>query len=90
MARRVIEIREVSKTYSPHRAPVRALDEVSFTVDEAQFVTLVGPSGCGKSTLLLILAGLVPSSTGEAWVDGEQIHGPVSDDEVAAARAEWP
>ncbi|MBI3075674.1 MAG: ABC transporter ATP-binding protein [Deltaproteobacteria bacterium] len=76
MARHVIEVRGLTKTYSPHRAPVRALDRVSFTVDEGQFVTLVGPSGGGKSTLLLILAGLVESTTGEVWVDGEQVRGP--------------
>ena len=77
MARPVIEALRVSKTYSPDRAPITALAEVSFGVGEGQFVTLVGPSGCGKSTLLLILAGLVSGSAGEVRVDGVPVRGPV-------------
>ena len=53
----IIEARRLAKEFGAGRAPVRALEEVSFTVEEGRFVTLVGPSGCGKSTLLQILAG---------------------------------
>ena len=60
----IIEVSKLVKEFGAGRAPLRALDEVSFAVDQGRFVTLVGPSGCGKSTLLQILAGLVPPSSG--------------------------
>lgn len=47
----------------------QALNDVSFEVDNGQFVTIVGPSGCGKSTLLRIAAGLLKSSSGRVEVD---------------------
>ena len=50
---------------------VLALDGISFTVGEGEFVCIVGPSGCGKSTLLKILAGIVPPSAGTVAVRGK-------------------
>ena len=58
----VIEARGLGKIYGIDRAPIAALKDISFAVEEGSFVSLVGPSGCGKSTLLQILAGLVPSN----------------------------
>jgi putative spermidine/putrescine transport system ATP-binding protein len=49
------------------------LDDFSLEVQGRQFVTLLGPSGCGKSTALNIVAGLLPASAGEVFVDGERI-----------------
>jgi len=60
-------------------AAVTALDEIDFSVREGEFVVVVGPSGCGKSTLLRILAGLLPQSDGEAFLDGTPITGPRRD-----------
>ncbi len=57
-------------------AVVEALREVSFGVEEGQFVCVVGPSGCGKTTLLNILAGLETQDAGRVWLDGEEIVGP--------------
>ncbi|MBM3485876.1 MAG: ABC transporter ATP-binding protein [Alphaproteobacteria bacterium] len=73
----VIEAKTVGKTYGVGRAPVRALDGVSFAVPEAAFVSLVGPSGCGKSTLLQIMGGLVPSTEGEVLIDRERVAKPM-------------
>jgi NitT/TauT family transport system ATP-binding protein len=73
----IIEARRLAKEFGAGRAPVRALAEVSFTVEEGRFVTLVGPSGCGKSTLLQILAGLIAATSGEARIEGERICGPM-------------
>ena len=56
-----------------------ALDQISFAVGEGEFVAVVGPSGCGKSTLLKILAGLLPTSSGEARLRGTPIAGPRRD-----------
>ena len=53
-----------------------ALERVGFEVEPGDFVSLVGPSGCGKSTLLMIMAGLLPATTGEVSIDGQRIRGP--------------
>ena len=49
------------------------LDDFALEVKGRQFVTLLGPSGCGKSTALNIVAGLIPASEGELWIDGERV-----------------
>ncbi|TCT06169.1 ABC transporter ATP-binding protein [Aquabacter spiritensis] len=67
-----IEVRGLSKTYrSKREGTVLALDDISFTVEEGEFVCIVGPSGCGKSTLLKILAGIVAHSVGTVAVRGK-------------------
>jgi len=59
-------VRQVSKTFeSLNGGKTPALGEVSFCIQEGEFVALVGRSGCGKSTLLNIVAGLLPATTGE-------------------------
>ena len=73
----VIEVSKLGKDFSAGRARVRALADVSFSVEEGQFVTLVGPSGCGKSTLLQILAGLIAATRGEVRIEGERICAPM-------------
>lgn len=57
---------------------VQALKDVSLTVGQGRFVSLVGPSGCGKSTFLYIIAGFILPSQGEVLVDGKEIIGPGS------------
>ena len=49
------------------------LDDFALEVRGRQFVTLLGPSGCGKSTALNIVAGLIPASDGELWIDGQRM-----------------
>ena len=49
------------------------LRDFALEVRGRQFVTLLGPSGCGKSTALNIIAGLIPASDGEVWLDGQRI-----------------
>jgi NitT/TauT family transport system ATP-binding protein len=75
----IIEVSKLGKDFSAGRARVCALADVSFSVEEGQFVTLVGPSGCGKSTLLQILAGLIAATSGEARIEGERICAPMPD-----------
>ncbi len=55
----------VTKSFEAHGATVEALADVTFTVQEHEFVCMVGPSGCGKTTLLKIIAGLLPPTSGQ-------------------------
>src|ERR1017187_4436035 len=66
----------VSKWFRTRRAAVHALDNVSLTIHEGEFVCLVGPSGCGKSTLLNIIAGLEIPDNGQVLADGKPVLGP--------------
>ena len=63
-------IEGVSKRFLSKRATVEALENVSLTVAQGEFVCLVGPSGCGKSTLLDIIAGLTKPDRGQVLADG--------------------
>ncbi len=74
-----LAVENVSKTFRTNRGSVHALDRVSLTVGEGEFVCLVGPSGCGKSTLLNVVAGLETPDTGRVLTDGEPIRGPGRD-----------
>ncbi|MEP9377166.1 ABC transporter ATP-binding protein [Aquabacter sp. CN5-332] len=58
---------------------VHALSDISLSVAEKEFVTIVGPSGCGKSTLLKIMAGLIPASSGTLRVVGQPVLKPRRD-----------
>src|SRR6266478_4847140 len=66
----------VSKFFKMRRTTVHALDKVSLTVREGEFICLVGPSGCGKSTLLNIIAGLEIPDSGQVLADGKPVPGP--------------
>jgi sulfonate transport system ATP-binding protein len=66
----------VSKRFLSKRARVEALDNVSLTVAESEFVCLIGASGCGKSTLLDIMAGLTKPDRGRVIADGQVVQGP--------------
>ncbi len=66
----LLEVREVSHDYETGERPFPALDRVSFTVDQGEFVCIVGASGSGKSTLLRILGGLLAPSSGEVRLAG--------------------
>jgi NitT/TauT family transport system ATP-binding protein len=68
----------VGKTYRGPR-DVRALDDVTLTVNEGEFVALLGPSGCGKSTLLNLLAGFENTSEGTLLFDGAAVTRPGPD-----------
>jgi NitT/TauT family transport system ATP-binding protein len=74
-----IAIQGISKHYLTRDGHIAALEGISFTVGEGEFVAVVGPSGCGKSTLLKLLAGLMPPSSGEAFLHGSPITGPRRD-----------
>lgn len=69
-------VENVSKWFMIRRTRVHALDNVSLTVKEGEFVCLLGPSGCGKTTLLNIIAGLETPDSGQVLADGKPVTGP--------------
>jgi len=74
----IISIDNVSKIFKTLKgSEVLALKDVSFEVEKGEFVAIVGPSGCGKSTLLRLVAGLMPPTAGNIYIDGVKIDGPV-------------
>ena len=72
----------VSKSFPTRQGWLKALDDVSLTVAEGEFVCLVGPSGCGKSTLLNLIAGLDTPDSGSLSCDGTSITGTGRDRSV--------
>ncbi len=69
----MLELKEISKIYGEGAARVVALDNISFSVDQDNFVAVMGPSGSGKSTFLNIIGGLDRPSSGEVLLEGKRI-----------------
>lgn len=65
-----VHVEQICKTYTRGPQTIVAVDGVSFTVRDGEFVAVLGPSGCGKSTLLLIVGGLLPQSSGRVEFGG--------------------
>ncbi len=70
-----LEVTDVSKIYGIGAAEVKALSEVSFTLESGEFVVILGASGAGKTTLLNLLGGMDTATTGEIILDGKKITG---------------
>lgn len=70
-----VQFDRIQKTYQSPNGEIPALLDVSFSVEDGAFVSIVGPSGCGKSTLLNILAGLERPSAGRVLLDSEAVEG---------------
>jgi NitT/TauT family transport system ATP-binding protein len=62
---KILEVNNLKKTYQTLDLEIQAIDDISFFVNEGEFISIVGPSGCGKSTILSILSGLINKSSGE-------------------------
>ena len=72
----LLALRDVSRHFRTRRNDTLALDRISLSVREGEFLCIVGPSGCGKSTLLNIVAGLDHADEGDALFDGRPIKKP--------------
>ncbi len=58
---------------------ITAIDDISLSVSDGRFISIVGPSGCGKTTLLNIVAGFIPATSGRVLIDGKAVCGPGPD-----------
>ena len=81
----LVKIKDVCKIYNPGENEVRALDHVSLTIDEQEFVAIIGHSGSGKSTLMNMLGCLDVPTSGEYWLHGQDVSA-LSDDELSDIR----
>ena len=72
-----VTLQNISKVYDDvdkERGRKKAVDDISFTVNDKEFMVIVGPSGCGKSTLLRMIAGLEEISEGSLTIDGRRMN----------------
>lgn len=70
----ILRVENLTKIYGKEDNEVRALNNVSFTVEKGEFVAIIGPSGSGKSTLLHILGGVDIPTSGKVYMDGQDVY----------------
>ena len=70
----ILKVVDLCKTYDTGGVPVKALDNVNFTVNKGEFVAIVGASGSGKSTLLHILGGVDRPTSGHVYLNGKDVY----------------
>ena len=83
----LIEVRNVYKIYNPGENQVNALDGVTLTIDEGEFVAIIGQSGSGKSTLMNMLGLLDTPTEGEYYINGKLVD-DLTDDQMSTIRNE--
>jgi len=71
-----VDVQSLSVRFGRQSNAIQALENVSFSQSEHEFVSLLGPSGCGKSTLLFMIAGLLSPTSGNITIGGEKLNGP--------------
>lgn len=81
----ILRVENLSKVYGKEETEVKALDNVSFSIERGQFVAIIGPSGSGKSTLLHILGGVDKPTSGKVYLDGTDVYAQ-NDEQLAIFR----
>lgn len=81
----ILKCEHLTKVYGSGNTSIKALDDVSFSVEKGEFVSIVGPSGSGKSTLLHILGGVDKPTSGTVTISGTDMH-TLNEDKLAIFR----
>lgn len=81
----ILRVENLCKTYGKGENEVKALDNVSFSVNKGEFIAIIGPSGSGKSTLLHILGGVDKPTSGKLYMDGSDVYAQ-NDEQLAIFR----
>lgn len=81
----ILRVENLTKIYGKDENEVRALNNVSFSVDKGEFVAIIGPSGSGKSTLLHILGGVDRPTSGKVYMNGHDVYSQ-NEDQLAVFR----
>ncbi|MBO4510589.1 MAG: ATP-binding cassette domain-containing protein, partial [Lachnospiraceae bacterium] len=70
----ILRCEHLTKEYGSGSTLVKALDDVSFSVERGEFLAIIGPSGSGKSTLLHTLGGVDRPTSGKVYMDGQDVY----------------
>ena len=84
----ILRCEHISKEYGSGNTCVKALNDVSFSVERGEFVSIIGPSGSGKSTLLHIIGGVDRPTSGKVFINGTDIHA-LKEDKLAIFRRRY-
>lgn len=81
----ILKVENLCKTYGKGENTVKAVDDISFSVERGEFVAIIGASGSGKSTLLHLIGGVDRPTSGKVYIDGKDIY-TLNDDNLAIFR----
>lgn len=81
----ILKVENICKIYGKDQNKVIALENISFSINKGEFVSIIGPSGSGKSTLLHLLGGVDKPTSGKVYLDGVDIYAQ-NDEELALLR----
>lgn len=81
----ILRVENLNKTYGRGENQVKAVDNISFSIEKGEFVAIIGASGSGKSTLLHLIGGVDRPTSGNVYIDGKDIY-TLNDDNLAIFR----